>query len=74
MAKHAYFVAEVTVMDPASHAPVEISLYKDEQSGGMFGVDSSYLITLSDTDTVIEPFNGENVDLVDGPYGSSPSP
>ncbi|WP_294106560.1 hypothetical protein [Thiolapillus sp.] len=34
----------------------------------MFGVDASYLDTLSDSDTVIEPFNGTSVILRDGPY------
>ena len=66
----AHHVAELTVLDPDSNAPVQVSIYKDSISGAMFGIDSSYLLTLSDEDTVIEPFNGKDVLLLDGPYGS----
>lgn len=61
----AYFVTEITVIDPDTNAPVELAIYKDGQSGGMFGVDSSYIITLADDDPVNNPFNGENIELVE---------
>ena len=58
------------MLDPDSNAPVQVSIYKDVTSGVMFGIDSSYLMTLSDEDTVIEPFNCKDVLLLDCPYGS----
>ena len=67
--KKANYVTEVSVIDPDTKAPVEVSLYKDQVSGGIFGVDSSYLVTLSNEDPVIEPFNGNYVCLIDGAYG-----
>lgn len=66
----AHYVQEVVVNDPDTHAPVEVALYKDQSSGGIFGVDCSYLQTLSDGDSVVEPFNGASVILIDGPFGS----
>lgn len=39
----AKFVAEIRVKDPDTNAPVEISLFK-HQNGGMFAVDSSYIV------------------------------
>lgn len=65
MCKKAHYVTEVNVIDPYTGYPVEISVYKDEASGGMFAVDSSYLLTLSEDDPVIEPFNGDKVQLID---------
>lgn len=38
----AKFVEEITVTDPDSGAPVELSVFK-HPNGGMFAVDSSYL-------------------------------
>lgn len=40
--KQAKFVKEITVIDPDTNSPVEISIYKHE-NGGMFGIDSSYI-------------------------------
>lgn len=39
----AKYVGEITVQDPDSKLPVELTIYKDELSGGMFGVDSSWI-------------------------------
>jgi hypothetical protein len=62
----AHYVAEATVTDPDSHLPVDVSIYKLQQGGGMFGVDSSYLAQeLDDDDTVTEPFDGDSVILID---------
>lgn len=71
MTGHAYFVCEVTVTDPDTHGKVELSVYKDIASGGMFALDNSYLLTVSDDKPVIEPFNGKQVVLIDGPFGHS---
>lgn len=60
----AVFVTEVEVTDPESQAPVMVSIYKDEVSGAMFGVDSSFVERMSDEDKVIEPFNETSVSLV----------
>jgi len=60
---HADYIAEIAVQDPDSHAMVDVTIYKDRNSGAMFGVDSSYIQTLSDDDPVIDPFNGHNVIL-----------
>lgn len=69
----AHHVAEISVVDPDSGAPVDLSVYKDATSGGLFAVDSSFLITLDDDDPVIEPFNGREVSLIDGPFGVEPT-
>ncbi len=39
----AILVTEVTVTDPQSGGEVQVSIFKDPKSGGMFGVDSSYI-------------------------------
>ena len=65
MVNKAIFIQEVSVTDPESDAPVSISIYKDKTSGGMFGVDSSFLDTLEEDENVTEPFNGNKVELVD---------
>lgn len=38
----AKFTEEITVIDPDSNAPVELSVFKHE-NGGMFALDSSYI-------------------------------
>ena len=60
----ACFVSEVKVGDPDTNGQVDIAIYKDSESGGMFGVDSSYLMTLSDDDPVNNPFNCHLIELV----------
>ena len=53
------FVTKVTVSDPDTNAPVDITVMKHE-SGGMFAIDSSYLedCFLDDIDPIIDdPFN-----------------
>jgi len=59
------YIAEIAVQDPDSNSMVDVTIYKDRNSGAMFGVDSSYILTLSDDDPVIDPFNGHNVILND---------
>ncbi len=63
--KYADFVTEITVIDPDTLAPVEVAIYKDRNSAGMFGVDSSYIMSRCDDDPVIEPFDGQEVMLVE---------
>lgn len=49
----AQYVKEVIVIDPDSKGEVAISIFKHE-SGGMFGVDSSYLDQAFDDEAVIK--------------------
>lgn len=65
----AILVDSVTVIDPDSDAPVEVELYKDQVSGGIFGVDSSYVVTLEDDEPVFSPFDGIPVLIVEGEAG-----
>ena len=39
----AILITEVTVIDPQSGGCVEVTIFKDPESGGMFGIDSSFL-------------------------------
>jgi len=65
--QHAVYVCENTVIDPVTQAPVEVAIYKDIESGGLFGIDCSYLLTLNFADPVSNPFNGKDIKLVDSP-------
>lgn len=38
-------VTTISVIDPDSHLPVEVVIYKDVKSGGIFGVDASFVET-----------------------------
>ena len=58
--KSAKYITEITVTDPHTNAPVEVAIYKDMQSGGMFGVDASFILT---DEPVHEPFDGHEVVL-----------
>ncbi len=67
MKASAKYVCEITVEDPDSKAPVELSVFKDSISGGMFAVDSSYLEQCfeDDKDPVIQnPFNKGKITLL----------
>jgi hypothetical protein len=44
----AKLITEITITDPDSNLPVGVAIYKDLQSGGIFGVDSSYVEQVSD--------------------------
>jgi len=52
--RKAYFVTEITVIDPDSKGEVEVAMYKHE-NGGMFGVDSSFLDQVVNTDDFDRP-------------------
>ena len=56
----AIFVKTVTVKDPDTSGSVEIGIYKDEESGGMFGVDASFLEGTEEP--VYNPFTGEQIE------------
>jgi hypothetical protein len=47
--KFAKYTTSITVTDPDSKAPVELSVFKHE-NGGMFAIDSSYLDQSFDDD------------------------
>jgi len=64
----AQFTIEITVTDPDSQSPVELSVFKHE-GGGMFAIDSSYLIQEfeDDLDPVIpDPFNADDILILKG--------
>jgi len=52
--RKAYFVTEISVIDPDSKGQVELSVYKHE-NGGMFAVDSSFLDQVVNTDDFDRP-------------------
>lgn len=37
----AKYIKEITVVDPDSKGEVQVSMFKHEQSGGIFGIDLS---------------------------------
>ena len=58
----ALFVTEFTVRDPETKAIVTLAVYKHEQSGGMFAVDSSFLeqnFEDDETPMISDPFNND---------------
>jgi hypothetical protein len=54
----ATYVKDMTVTDPETKAPVEITLFK-HSSGGMFALDASYIDQCLDEDLPViqDPFN-----------------
>lgn len=65
MISKADHVLDVTVIDPETKGEVEVSLYKDRESKGIFGVEGAYLVTLSDDKPVSNPFTGQDILLID---------
>jgi len=56
----AEFVREIDQKDPESGLPVAMSVFRHNESGAMFAVDSSYLEQCFDDDTdpvIPDPFN-----------------
>ena len=67
--RKALLVSEVTVVDPTTEGEVQVSIFKDETSGGMFGIDSSYIEQNfdEDEDVIIKsPFNEGQEVLLEG--------
>lgn len=62
MMESAIFVTEVSVIDPDSHLPVGVAIYKGA-NGAMFGVDSAFIVGLSEDDPVNCPFTGDLIML-----------
>lgn len=63
----AKFVTEIKVNDPDFKVdmPVHICILKDNNSKGVFGIDSSYLEQLEDDCIIINsPFNDEELRVV----------
>jgi len=52
------YIKEISVIDPDSKLEVHVGIYKDTQSGGIFGVDSSFL-DQTDED-IVSPFSKPN--------------
>ena len=52
-------VTEIVVDDPVTGLPVHIAIYKDNATGGMFGVDSSFVSQMDLDDCVYSPFNAQ---------------
>ena len=54
------FIKEIVVIDPDTGLEVHVEIHKDPESGGVFGVDASYLDQLSSV--VNSPFNGTRLE------------
>lgn len=72
MNQQSYWVTDITVKDPETNLPVELSIYK-HQNGGMFAVDSSYIEQVLEEDQPIpDPFGDLDdmnyVQLLDEPF------
>lgn len=71
----ATFIKEIEVIDPDTNAPVKVAIYKHDSTGGMFGIDASFIeqnFEDDETPTVADPFvNNAIVELVD--YEISPT-
>lgn len=39
----ATFIKEISIVDPDTKGTVHVSMFKHEQSGGIFGIDTSFL-------------------------------
>jgi hypothetical protein len=50
-------VTEITVIDPDTKLPVEVTIIKLE-TGGMIGIDSSFISQMDDEDEIYSPFDG----------------
>lgn len=65
----ATFIEEVTITDPDTNTPVKVAIYKHDQTGGMFGIDTSFIeqnFEDDETPTVADPFvNNAILELVD---------
>jgi hypothetical protein len=63
--KCAKFVCEVKVYDPDSHSVVNLAVFKEEQSGGMFGIDASYLDAEEVLGTITSLFGNGSIQLIE---------
>ena len=58
----AKYITEVQISDPDSNMPVNVAIYK-ESTGGMFGVDSSYVE--QEIGKVFSPIGNGELELID---------
>ena len=58
------YILTKTINDPDFGGAVDVALYKDRESGAIFGIDCSYILTLSEDDPVNNPFNGDEILLM----------
>ncbi len=52
---HARFITQITITDPDTRAPVEMEVWKDPTSGGLFAIDASFLDAIAEE--IPSPFN-----------------
>ena len=63
----AKFITEISVLDPDSGGMIQLSVYKENESDGMFAIDSSYITTFDDDDEIIVPslFGNGKIKLIE---------
>ena len=49
------FIKEISVIDPDTGNDIEVEIWKDPESGGIFGIDSSFLELVNEE--IPSPFN-----------------
>lgn len=52
------YITFVSAYDPFAQHSVDLIIYKDRESGNLFGVDSGFVATLSEGDPVVNPVSG----------------
>jgi len=65
----AKFVKEIVVVDPDSGGDVALAVFKHNQAGGMFAVDSSFIDQCTDEDEpamIADPFNNDALVELEG--------
>lgn len=65
----AKFIKEIVVVDPDSGGDVAIAVFKHNQSGGMFAIDSSFIEQCTDDEEpamVADPFNNNALVELEG--------
>jgi hypothetical protein len=60
------FITETTVKDPDTGDDVSVEIWKDNSTGGVFGVDASFLDQIGEH---YNPFTGTRQELPDPPNG-----
>lgn len=58
----AQYVCNVTVIDPQTGLPVEVAMYKDMSTNGIFGIDASF-IEQEEPEQVKSPFSDQMLQL-----------
>ena len=63
----AKWVCEITVIDPDTRMPVELCVYKHEQNGGMFAIDSAFVDQVLGDEDDEDDINVRAVDPLSSP-------